>query len=414
MERTVSRFPFLAEHQRILDILSMRDGEGRFVGSAVRDSLCGRTIKDFDIATTHVPQVVKEICAPFARKILDIGIAHGTVTVFLDKARYEITTLRKDVETDGRHARVSFTDDWQCDAARRDFTFNALYVDQEGRLYDYFGGQEDLQAGCVRFIGDPDVRIQEDYLRILRFFRFVARYGKGDMHALSLEACFRHKAGLKSLSRERVASELFAMFDARPVVLENVLPVMCEAGILRPWHTGKGPLTLSKWQALHALQLSTGLPVSGLVHLKSLFGMSCPTFLLARKEQAFWKELDTPFVDFNADTLLRAWRVMLSEASYEAVWGCFWLSLAERITSGALEQTQALSWLKLIDKKGDRIPPMFPLTGKDIKKLGVKEGPALGQILDHARGLWKKSGCSLAKEPLLIQTHEIIIDKKNT
>ena len=204
----------------------------RFVGGAVRDTLLGLPVSDVDIATRHDPDMVMAKLRSAGIKPIPTGIAHGTITAITDGGPVEVTTLRRDVSTDGRHAEVAFTDDWREDAARRDFTMNALYADpQTGEIFDYYGGIDDLNAGRVRFIGDPLQRIAEDHLRILRFFRFMARFG--DMpDAAGLEACVARANDLMALSRERIADELLKLLVARDAV--RVLRLMVARGVLMP------------------------------------------------------------------------------------------------------------------------------------------------------------------------------------
>lgn len=200
----------------LIAMLAVLDPDGdqcRYVGGAVRDTLLGLVIKDIDIATRILPHDVMARLKAAGYKVIPTGIDHGTVTVVLANGAVEITTLRADIATDGRRATVAFSDDWREDAARRDFTVNALYADPiSGRLYDYFGGLDDLKAAKLRFIGDADQRICEDYLRILRFFRFDARFAQSTApDAAAMAACARHAASLKALSRERIAMELLNM-----------------------------------------------------------------------------------------------------------------------------------------------------------------------------------------------------------
>lgn len=208
-------------------------GEGlvRYVGGAVRDTLLGIAVKDIDMATPLEPPTVIERLQAAGIRSVPTGLAHGTVTAVLESGPVEITTLRRDVSTDGRHATVAFSTDWQEDAARRDFTINALYADpRDLRVHDYFGGLEDLAARRLRFIGDPEARIREDYLRILRYFRFQARFGSLPADADAEAACSALAPGLKGLSRERIASELLlllALLNPAPTVSR-----MAELGVL--------------------------------------------------------------------------------------------------------------------------------------------------------------------------------------
>ncbi len=220
-------------HWPQLDLLTATLGhdDARFVGGAVRDTLLDIAVADVDIATRHAPaEVVARLKAAGIRTV-PTGIAHGTVTAILDGRPIEVTTLRRDVSTDGRHAVVAFTDDWREDAARRDFTMNALYADPAtGAVHDYFDGIADLNAGRVRFIGDPLRRIAEDHLRILRFFRFHARFGDA-VDAEGLAACAARANDLMALSRERIATELLKLLVARDAV--GVVALMIDHGILR-------------------------------------------------------------------------------------------------------------------------------------------------------------------------------------
>jgi poly(A) polymerase len=218
---------------RVLDALGARDGLTRYVGGAIRDSLLGLPVSDLDLATRIRPEAVVERLQRAKVKAVPTGIDHGTITAISDGKPIEITTLRRDVTTDGRRATVAFTDDWREDAARRDFTINALLADPEtGEIVDYFGGLPDLEARKVRFIGDPLERIAEDHLRILRFFRFHARFGAGDPDADALAACAARANDLMALSRERIADELLKLLGLPDPT--TTVALMLERAILRP------------------------------------------------------------------------------------------------------------------------------------------------------------------------------------
>jgi poly(A) polymerase len=199
---------------RVLDLLN-QDGEARVVGGAVRNSLMGLPVSDMDIATTLLPEAVQARAEAAGIKCVPTGIKHGTVTLVVDGHPYEVTTLRRDVETDGRHAQVAFTDDWRADAERRDLTINALYADKTGFVHDYVGGVEDIGKQNIRFIGVAADRIAEDYLRILRFFRFFAHYGRGRPDAEGIKASAAAKAKIKSLSAERIWAEMKKLLSAK-------------------------------------------------------------------------------------------------------------------------------------------------------------------------------------------------------
>jgi poly(A) polymerase len=216
---------------RLLTALGAEQGLIRIVGGAVRDALIGVGAKDIDCATRLRPEEVRDRITAAGFKAVPTGIAHGTITAVLPGGPVEVTTLRRDVSTDGRHAVVAFTDEWREDAARRDFTINALSADPtSGEVHDYFGGVDDLAAGLVRFIGDPLTRIAEDHLRILRFFRFQGRFGRAEPDGAALAACIARANDLMALSRERIADEMLRILAAPAP--SGVLAIMLRAGIL--------------------------------------------------------------------------------------------------------------------------------------------------------------------------------------
>ncbi|HEX9963381.1 MAG TPA: CCA tRNA nucleotidyltransferase [Allosphingosinicella sp.] len=224
----------------LLATLGAKDGDTRYVGGCVRDTLLGLPVSDVDLATRLAPQEVMERLARGRIKAVPTGLAHGTVTAVVAGKPVEVTTLRRDVATDGRRATIAYTDDWREDAARRDFTINALLADPLTReVHDYFGGEADLAERRVRFIGDPLTRIAEDHLRILRFFRFYARFGRGEPDSAGLDACTARANDLMALSRERIADELTKLL-ALPEPIPAVA-LMVERGILRPVLPEIGP-----------------------------------------------------------------------------------------------------------------------------------------------------------------------------
>ncbi len=244
---------------KLVAALGAEADEVRVVGGAVRDTLLGLAVTDLDLATVHPPRESKRRIEAAGYKAVPTGIAHGTVTAVLPFGPVEVTTLRRDVETDGRHARVAFTDDWRADAARRDFTINALFANPlDGEVRDYFGGLADLDAGLVRFIGDPLARIAEDHLRILRFFRFQARFGRGEPDAAALEACTARANDLMALSRERIAQELLKLLKAEDPV--PAVRLMVERGILVAVLPEVDASGAARLEALVAIETGLGLP----------------------------------------------------------------------------------------------------------------------------------------------------------
>jgi len=218
--------------RRLLAALAAGGVTARFVGGCVRDWVLDRPIGDLDLAVDRPPETVMRALEAAGIKVVPTGLKHGTVTAVADHRPFELTTLRRDVETDGRRAVVAFTDDWRVDAARRDFTFNALYADPDGTIHDYFAGRVDLLAGKVRFIGDAERRIAEDRLRVLRFFRFHAWYGRPPFDGPSFEACRRNAASVRGLSAERVRKELLRTLEAPGTAAADAMDAMLEAGVV--------------------------------------------------------------------------------------------------------------------------------------------------------------------------------------
>ncbi|MEH0002364.1 MAG: CCA tRNA nucleotidyltransferase [Holosporaceae bacterium] len=391
-------------HQAFLKLLGSQGGEGRFVGSAVRDSLLGRPIHDFDVATTATPIAVMQLLTKAGCKVLPTGLKHGTLTVHFQGTVYEVTTLRQDIQTDGRHAKVSFTKDWKEDALRRDLTMNALYLDANGRLYDYFGGQDDLAKGCVRFIGDASSRVREDFLRILRFFRFFGRYGKGDFHQESLKACLALKEGLCRLSRERVASEVKKIFQGPQ--LNTIVTLWVKEDILSL--IGQQPASSGDmFQALYALEQKTMQEASWFVRLKTLYGPACPDFLLERALKKWWQRVDAlPDVPF--DDLERQFYVWWYQDGPTLAQDRLWLKLAACVAAKQMTPAKAATLLTCLAKKAKNLPKKMPLTGSDVKRSGLGDGVQVGVLLDKALYCWVESYCRLPKSDLLF-----LLDMRN-
>ncbi len=251
----------------VFDALTAGGAEARAVGGAVRNALMGVPVKDVDIATTALPEDVMRLAERAGLHPVPTGIEHGTVTVVANKMPFEVTTLRRDIETFGRHAKVTFATDWREDAMRRDFTMNALYCDAEGTVHDPLGGYGDLQTKRVRFIGDARQRIREDYLRILRFFRFGAQYGDADApDADGLAAATAEKAGLAQLSGERIRAELMLLLAAPSAV--PALRSMRDSGIIEPLLGVEGNVELV--ERLAAIEQTLGRAPEPLLRLAAL------------------------------------------------------------------------------------------------------------------------------------------------
>ncbi len=349
----------------------------RLVGGSVRDALAGLPVADIDLAVPDPPERVMAALVRAGIKAVPTGLAHGTVTAVSAGRPFEITTLRRDTETDGRHARVEWTDDWQADAARRDFTINAMSMDRAGAVHDYFGGGEDLVAGRVRFVGEAARRVAEDYLRILRFFRFFARYGRGAPDGEALAAIRAGLAGLGLLSAERVWSELkriLAASDPRRAlalmaatgVLDAVLPEGADPARLAPLVAGGVPAD----PVLRLAALLTG-PAEGLA----------ARLRFSNQEAERLAALRAGPVPFPGDDDA-ALRRLLADEGRGALIGRAWLAPGV-----------GPEWDRLRARLAAMPTPRFPLEGRDALALGARPGPAVGEALRRVRSWWLAGGC---------------------
>lgn len=365
---------------RVMRALTAAGDQARFVGGCVRDALVGRTIRDIDIATPLSPQRVTELLKKAGLKAVPTGIDHGTITAVADKTGVEVTTLRLDVETDGRRAKVEFTDDWQADAARRDLTINALFADADGKVYDYFGGLDDLGAARVRFVGDPRQRIAEDYLRLLRFFRFHADYAAGAFDDAAVAAAAELAPNLKSLSGERLRQETLRLLTARRG--PEVWGEMLNLGVVQhylPWAT-----SLDRLRTVAELEQSHGLAPDPVRRLAALTMTGCgrevaECLKLSRAEGDRIIALDAARDPFDAASPQAVRRRIYAHGNGGAR-DRLLLDWADRIDRTAGEAALALieSWPR----------PRFPLKGADLVKLGLPEGPRIGEILDKVETWW--------------------------
>lgn len=351
--------------------------EARLVGGSVRDAVAGLPIADIDLATPRVPEDVIATLRAAGLTVVPTGLAHGTVTAVVDGRPVEITTLRRDVATDGRHATIAFTTDWREDAARRDFTINAMNMDAEGNVWDWFGGRDDLARGVVRFVGDPATRIAEDYLRALRFFRFHARYGRGAPDAAALAAIRAAVPGLAILSAERVWSELKRILAA-PDPREAVR-LMAETGVL----AAVLPEAVAR-QRLDAL-VAAGAPADPLLRLAALcpgadFERLAERLKLSGAEAATLASLAEPAPEGDE----RVWRAALAARGPEALIGAAWLAEAEGRPG---DWPARRAWLAATPR------PVFPLRGADVLAEGVAPGPRVGAILAALERRWAEAGC---------------------
>lgn len=350
------------------------EGDGvRLVGGCVRDALLGREVKDIDVATTAPPEKVMRLLKAGGIKALPTGLAHGTVTAIIEHHPVEITTLRVDVETYGRHAKVAFTDDWAADASRRDFTMNALYADLDGHVFDPVGGLDDARAGHVRFVGDADKRIEEDGLRSLRFFRFHAWYGNGAPDADGMRACRRHRHMIANLSGERIQHELLRLLGAPDPL--PALRAMRAATVLSAALPAK--VSLDRLSRLVAAERAYG-DADAIRRLSAIL----PADRDARQAVAERLRLSRKAGQRLISLIPRA-PVVAASTGIEALRrGVHRVGQAEMIDrallAGQPQQARRIIGIEL---------PAFPLKGHDAHALGAA-GPRVGEVLDAVRGWW--------------------------
>ena len=370
-----------------------RDGEEtRVVGGAVRNALLGRPVHEIDLATTLPPERTAELARAAGWKAVPTGIEHGTLTVVVKGRPFEVTTLREDVKTDGRHAVVRFGRDFAADAARRDFTMNALSLGRDGRLHDYVGGLDDLRAGRVRFIGDAHRRIHEDYLRILRFFRFSADYADGPVDPDGLDACIQGRDGLARLSRERVRAELLKLLAARRA--GEIVELLSGSGLLARLVGGiADPGRLARVAAadpeggdsIRRLAASLVLTREDADRLRERLRLSnAEGDRLAAYADVLARLRSGPHPLEAADL-----RRIAATAGLPALLDALAAVTGEprpRLTADANALAQSYA-------SGREGAPAFPLAGRDLLATGVPPGPELGRQLAALKANWLEAGC---------------------
>ncbi len=401
--------------QRLLAALGEGGEEARVAGGAVRNALLGEPVADVDVATTTLPAETMRRSEAAGFKAVPTGFEHGTVTVVAGGRPFEVTTLRADVETYGRHAKVAFGRDWKADAERRDFTINALYADASGTVIDLVGGLADMEARRLRFIGDPESRIREDYLRILRFFRFFAWYGDGRPDPEGLKACARLKEGLDRLSAERVWAELKKLLGApdparallwmrQAGVLSRVLPETEKWGIdaihalvAAERDLGWAPDPLSRLEAIVppdfvrmealAARLRLSIREAGRLKHWSLAGAVAPKTTEAELARQLYRGDRQGIVD--------RLRLALASARARAI-----------EDDGAMMEAGGYSRLLSFAQKWEK--PVFPIKGADLSALGAAPGPKIGTVLKTLENDWIESGFTLRRGVLVKRAAQLL------
>lgn len=379
----LKNIPNLNNIKKINRIFQENGFDIRIVGGAVRDLILDKAPKDFDLATDARPDQMIQMLKQAGVKVIETGLQHGTITAVIGGEDYEITTLRIDTETDGRHAKVAFTKDWRQDAERRDLTFNAMSLDLEGNLYDYFGGLEDLKKGTAKFVGSAEQRMQEDYLRILRYFRFQGRTSKPNWDRDTLAAIKANASGLKQISGERIWMEMQKILRGNHA--HEILEVMEMTGIDKNIGLDLDHSAVSEFDRVRGNRVDNSAAL-----LVSLLDDEQDVLRLAQK----WK------LSAEERELMRFLAIYREKPFDEKVAMDMWTNpkikeVYVRILAYYLGKYNIAKMLKTAKK------PEFPVKGQDMLDLGMKPGPDVGKAMQELNRLWKESGYKLSKEELL-------------
>ena len=398
---------------KIFSLLNEKEDTARFVGGCVRDSIIGLKTNDIDIATKLNPEDVVKILGSESIKVIPTGIDHGTVSVFSKDFNFEITTLRSDISTDGRHAEVIFSDSWEEDSLRRDFTINSIYLKQNGELYDPHNGIQNLKDKKIIFIGNPDERINEDYLRILRFFRFNAFYGNNNLKLSSdsIKACIKNKNKIKKLSSERVQNEFFKILESsnpyfiisimrKIEILDLLFEHKVETKIFKKLLLIEKENSFSKNHILRFASLA--------LKNKKINANNLQMFNFSKKER---KELclltNQEFEIHNKLNKSDIKKILYSidRKTLKDMAKLSWALSNNRVTNK--------NWKNVLSQIDKVAIPIFPLKAKDILDYGLEEGPIIGEILKKVEQDWIDSNFEHNKEDLLFKLKAIINRKKH-
>lgn len=401
--------------QRLFALLNADGGEVRVVGGAVRNSLMGLPVGDIDLATTLEPETVVTRAKAAGIKAVPTGIDHGTVTLVIDGKGYEVTTLRRDVETDGRRAKVAFGQDWQEDAERRDLTINALYAGADGRVIDLVGGLPDIETKTVRFIGDAEMRIAEDYLRVLRFFRFFAHYGGGRPDAAGLKACARAVSKLSTLSAERVWGETKKLLSARDP--GRALLWMRQSGVLSAILPETEKWGIDAIPALVATEQALGWRPDPLLRLASIVPKDAER-VAALAQRLRMSNAEAAYLDRyarapkpNPDGSDVAFDRELYRGGKEGIVTALKIDLAyaRAAAEGDAKAMAKAGRLSVLLQRAERFErPVFPLSGADVLAGGVEPGPAVGETLKALEQEWVNSNFSFDRAKLLARLQDLV------
>ena len=393
--------------KKIMALLNEEEDSARFVGGCVRDSLINLKTNDIDIATKIKPENVIKILSSNSIKVIPTGIDHGTVSVFTDDFNFEITTLRSDVETDGRHAKIIFTNDWLKDSMRRDFTFNSIYLSPKGDIFDPHNGTSDLLEGIIKFIGNSEERIREDYLRILRYFRFSAYYGNDNVQFSSsnIDTCKILGPKLKKLSSERIQNEFLKILISPRA--KKVIEVLHHADILKILFDQEIDfsffLRMVDIDTKHSNRPDSLLRFIALIHLQNITYDQLTMFNFSNKQKKLILLFINKKLKFSMDMQLNELNKIFyffgKEISEQGI-RLFWSR-----DNDALNDSK---WLKILKNNQNWKKPVFPIKAEDVIYLGVEEGPIFGEILDELEDIWISSDFINSRSFLLNKLKEIV------
>ena len=400
--------------KRLFSCLSNTGEESRIVGGAIRDVLCGKTPQEIDIATRALPETVMKAAQQSGYKVAPTGIEHGTVTIIIEGQPFEVTTLRTDVETDGRYAKVTFGNSFEEDAKRRDFTINALSLSQGGVIYDYVNGLVDLTSGHVRFIGDPETRIHEDFLRILRFFRFSASHGVGNLDPEGLKQCILAKENLLSLSRERIHTELFKLMITERA--PEILAILSHHGFAKLLLGESFP---DRAKRLRSFEKLINKPPCPLLMLAAF------TVLTQSDVDRLRERLRLSNDEFNRLTAsakiydrLKETRQAPDRAKLKELLYLFGSSACRDglclAVSDTSPKTDDSLWIEAADFLADAPTPIFPIKSSQLIARGIEPGQKLGQALKLLQNAWIQA--EFPQDPTILEnlTRQVIEEVSKT
>ena len=402
--------------QRLLAALRSDGNEPRFVGGCVRDAVLKRPIKDVDIAVQDQPERVMAMLRDAGLRVVQTGLDHGTITAIVEDRHYEITTLRRDVETDGRRARIAYTNSWFEDASRRDLTINALFADADGQIYDFFDGLQDLGHGMIRFVGNPTERITEDVLRLLRFFRFYAHYGRPPMDPLALAACRVLAPELPKLSGERVNAELQKLMQSHDPagvllimegahILQHLLPELGDFGRLRvlTWLETSALPPHTVWQPDPIRRLAATLKTDA-----AGANRVAQRLRLSNTDADRLIALAAPEASITPDLEEKPRRQLLHKLGADRFRDLTLLAWAGRKARQARAiPGESQAWAALVQHADEWQPVAFPLKGRDVLAMGLKPGKTVGRLLEKVEEWWREEDFRPGRDACLAKLTEL-------